>query len=310
MLLAAVETVMMVLFLLCLADAFRTYDHDKKKLLLLVLSFIFVLIFENANTLLSKGHIGGHFFNQGYLLYAWHVPVFFAMGWAVLIYTAMHLSDMLELKTLTKPFMDSIIVVMLLLTLDVVATRQELWNWIGYSHTQGWFGVPADNFVAWIFAVFIFSFLFRYFERAEHDMINKATKTEYYFLLPAFAYLAMLVLFSLVNLAEQTFNLTRSEELFVLWAIVIFFAAMIRTTKHQRVPMLETDNFTLFVIIATRLVFFSYIIWSLVLDRIYQENIVLVLILLMTIFAEVLIYHSAFGHIGLKLRRSEKLESY
>ncbi|MBU2560752.1 MAG: carotenoid biosynthesis protein, partial [Nanoarchaeota archaeon] len=216
------------------------------------------------------------------------------------------LSDMLKLKTLTRPFMDALLIVLIDLTLDVVAVRQHIWYWVGHSQAQGWFGVPADNFIGWMFVTFMFSFLFRYFTRTEDDMINKTTRTEYFFLLPAFAYLAMLVLFSLVNLAEDALKLTKSEELFLLWAIVIFFAAMLRHQKHKEVQELTVDNYTIFTILFTRLLFYSYIVWSFVLMKVYENNIVLILILLMTLIAEVLIYHSAFGEVGGQIRFGEK----
>jgi hypothetical protein len=155
--------------------------------------------------------------------------------------------------------------------------------------------VPADNFIGWLFAVFMFSFLFRYFTRTEDDMINKTTRTEYYFLLPGFAYLGMLVLFSIVNLAENLLSLTKSEELFLLWALVILFAAMLRRPTTYPTPTLNSDNYTIFAILATRLVFYSYIIWSIVLMEIYLEDPVTVVILVITIIAEMLLYSAAFG---------------
>jgi hypothetical protein len=284
-----------LLFLIVLADAARHYDKNSKKLLLLVLALIFALLFENINMFLAKGHVGSYFYNPNFAFYIWNTPLFVALAWAVLIYTAMHISDMLKLKTLAKPFLDALIVVMINLTLDIVAIRQGIWTWVGHSHVQGWFGVPADNFIGWLFAVFMFSFLFRYFTRTEDDMIDKTTRTEYYFLLPAFAYLAMLVLFSIVNLAENILELTKSEELFLLWALVILFAAMLRKPISYPTVILNSDNYTIFTILATRLIFYSYIIWSIVLMEIYLADPVTVVILIMTIIAEMFLYSAAFG---------------
>lgn len=298
MILIGIEIAMLVLFCLVLADAARSYDYNRKKLLLLVLAFIYAIIFENFNMYLTQGHAGSYFYNEGFLLWIWHTPLFIALAWACLIYTAVHITDMLRLKLLTRPFMDALLVLMIDLSLDVVAVRQGLWTWVGHSLTQGWFGVPANNFIGWMFVTFMFSFLFRYFSRTEDDMINKTTRTEYYFLLPVFAYLAMLVLFSMVNLAEDVLKLTKAEELFMLWAIVIFFALMLRSPKHKQVQMFTNDNYTIFVVLFTRLLFYSYIIFSVVFTEIYISHIVVVLIILMTIIAEVLIYHSAFGHVG------------
>jgi uncharacterized membrane protein len=307
MLFTAIEIAIGLLFLIVLADAVRQYDRNSKKLLLLVLALIYSLIFENFNMFLSKGQISTYFYNTGFTFYVWNTPLFIALAWAVLIYTAMHISDMLRLKTLAKPFLDALIVVMIDLTLDIVAIRQNIWTWVGQSQTQGWFGVPANNFIGWLFAVFLFSFLFRYFTRTDDDMVNKTTRTEYYFLLPAFAYLGMMVLFSLVNLAEDIMSLTKSEELFVFWALIILFAAMLRKPESYPTVILDSDNYTIFAILLTRLLFYSYIIWSIVLMEIYLEDFVTVIILLMTIVSEMFLYSAAFGK-GKK--RGEELPHY
>jgi len=292
MLFSGIEVAMIVLFLLVLADAIRQFNNDKKKLLLLGLAFVYALIFENFNMLLSKGQAASYYYNPTFSLYIWQTPLFIALAWAALIYTAMHISDMLKLKTISKSFMDALLVIMIDLTLDIVAVRQNLWTWVGYSENMAWFGVPADNFIGWLLVTFMFSFLFRYITRKEDDAINKATRSEFYFLLPAFAYLAMLLLFSLINLTEAAFKLTRSEELFLFFAMIVLFAAMLRKPEFPSDPLFASDNYTTFVILLTRLLFYSFIIWSVVLMDLYLESPFIAIILVNTIIAEILIYMS------------------
>lgn len=284
-----------LLFLIVLTDAVRHSEKNNRKLILLILSVIYALLFENINIYLSKGHPGSYFYNPGFVFYVWNTPLFVALAWAILIYTAMHLSDLLRIKTMAKPFLDALIVVMIDLMLDVVAVRQGIWTWIGTSQVQGWFGVPADNFIGWLFAVFMFSFLFRYFTRSDDDMINKTTRTEYFFLLPVFAYLGMLVLFSFINLAEDIFNLTKSEEVLLFWGLIILFAAMLREKETYPKIILESDNYTVFAIIVTRLAFYAYIMWSMALMNIYVEDFVTAIIIVMILTAEILIYSAAFA---------------
>jgi len=304
MLFASIEICIFILFILCLADAIRSSVQNKRKLALLLLAFVYALIFENFNMYLSRGFSGSYFYNDNFFLYFLETPVFIALAWAVLIYTAMHISDVLKLKALTRPFLDALLVILIDLTLDVVAIRQGIWTWVDFSPSDGWFGVPSDNLVGWLFVTFMFSFLFRYFTRSDDDMVNKGTRTEYYFLLPPFAYLAMLIMFSLVNLAESILNLTKAEELFVLWALVILFGAMIREAEHKPAQLFEVDGYTIFVVLLTRLLFFSYIIWSFVLMGIYK-NLVLDIILILSIAAEIIIYHAAFGKIGVHDKKLE-----
>ncbi len=305
MIFGAIEIAMLILFSLALVDALRHFQNNRHKILLLILAFIYALIFENVNIAISTGDIGSYVYNVGFNLFIWKTPLFVALAWSVLIYTSMQLTDMIKLKTLTRPFLDALLVVIIDLTLDVVAERQGLWAWIGYGATDGWFGVPANNFIGWMFVTFIFSFLFRYFTRTDNDMINKATRTEFYLLLPAFAYLAMLVMFSLVNLAESLFGLTKSEEIFILWAIVILFASMLRWAKHKPVHIFQIDKYTLFLIIFTRLLFYAYIVISIAYMRVYAETLAIILILILSIAAEVLVYQAAFGKWGVHEVKTE-----
>jgi uncharacterized membrane protein len=292
MLFSGIEVAMIVLFMLVLADAIRQYSHDKKKILLLGLAFVYALIFENFNMLLSKGQAAGYFYNPTFSVYIWNTPLFIALAWAVLIYTAMHLSDMLNLKTFSKSFMDALLVIMIDLTLDIVAVRQNLWTWVGYSENMAWFGVPADNFIGWMLVTFMFSFMFRYLTRKESDVVAKGTRSEFIFLLPAFAYLAMLMLFSIINLAEAALGLTKSQEMFIFFAMIILFAAMLRKPEFPSTPLFESDNYTTFAILLTRLLFYSFIIWSIVLMEIFNESQFIIILLVGTIAAEILIYSS------------------
>ena len=299
MLFASIETVIIALFLLAVADAVWNFKKDKKKLLLLGLAFIYSLIFENFNIILSKVTYENQVYSKAFAINIGFTPLVIIMAWSVIIYTAMHLSDMLNLKMMVKPFMDALLVLTIHLTLGVVAIRQGLWTWIDTSPTHGWFGVPADNLIAWMLIVFMFSFLFRHFTRTNDDLINKTTRTEYFFLLPAFAYLGMLVLFSLVNLAEDLLALTKSQELFILFALVILFALMLRSPDHKnKSKILYVDALTILVILITRLVLLTYLIWSIVFMDIYLENVTIAIILIGSLIAEVMIYHSAFGKIG------------
>ncbi|MBW2968337.1 carotenoid biosynthesis protein, partial [Candidatus Woesearchaeota archaeon] len=163
------------------------------------------------------------------------------------------------------------------------------------SHHDGWFGVPADNFIGWMLVVFTFSFLFRYFSRTSNDMINKTTRTEYYFLLPAFAYLSMMVLFSLINLAETALKLSRYQELFIFWVMVMIFAAVLRKPDDgTHPPVLTSNNITIFAVLFTRLLFFAYIIWSVVLMELHLESRTIIVILLLSLVIEILIYAEVF----------------
>jgi hypothetical protein len=52
------------------------------------------------------------------------------------------------------------------LAFDAIAIRMGLWTWRGIGLDQGWFGVPAGNFYAWLFVTFAFSLVTRWLRDA------------------------------------------------------------------------------------------------------------------------------------------------
>jgi hypothetical protein len=293
-----IEVTTTIFLILAIADAVRHYAQNRKKMLLLVLAFAYAAIFENVNMILAKGNSVSYFYNPSFAMYLWHAPLAIIMLWTVMIYTSMHLSDMLKLKTLVRPFADVLLILVMVMSLGVVAVRQTIWVWEAFAHNSGWFGVPADYLIVWVFLVLMFSFLFRYFTRADDDMVNKTTRTEYYFLLPTFAYLGMLVVFSMVNVAEELLGLTEQQELFVLFGLVIIIAAAIRSPAQEGKRILDIDNFTIFTIILIRLAIYFYITWSVVIMEIFREVPEMIVILIISMAAEIMMHHSAFGDLG------------
>jgi len=57
---------------------------------------------------------------------------------------------------------DAVLVIMLDLAFDAVAIRMGMWTWVGVAPDQGWFGVPAGNFYAWLFVTLGFCLLSRW----------------------------------------------------------------------------------------------------------------------------------------------------
>lgn len=301
----ALEVAVILIFFVVLRDAIAHLKQNRRKLALLVLAVVYTSLFENFNILIAAGKQGAYYYNSNFLIFVGHVPLFASLLWASLIYTAMHITDRIKVKQFTKPFLDALAVLILTLMSSVVLARQGVQTWIGFSAHQGWFGAPADHFIAILFMTFIFSYLFRYFSKADNEIINKSTRSIYYFLLPAFAYLGMLVLFSVVNLAEDLMSLTTAEELFILWAIVVLFAAMIRGADHRE-PLFKSDTSTVHTILFVRLLIIFYVMWSVVLNEIYRETTLVPILLVISIAAEIFLYAEAFKH----KKNSNELEHY
>jgi hypothetical protein len=89
-------------------------------------------------------------------------PLIIGLTWALLIAGAMRITDALGVRRWTAPFVDAVLVIMLDLAFDAVAIRMGMWTWVGIEPDQGWFGVPAGNFYAWLFVTLGFSLLSRW----------------------------------------------------------------------------------------------------------------------------------------------------
>jgi hypothetical protein len=91
--------------------------------------------------------IGGH-----------NVPLWVAVGWGTIIYTAMKATDRMGLPWFQKPAMDALLAVSLDITLDPIAEALGWWYW---TREGQFFGVPFDNFIGWLMIVGLYSFYTR-----------------------------------------------------------------------------------------------------------------------------------------------------
>lgn len=117
----------------------------------------FGLILEVGNTYLAHTYS----YSANFVLQMNGVPVAIGLGWAVIIYSAMLLSDQYAMPWTLKPFLDALTAVLLDLSLDIVAIRLGFWKW-AIPYNEEWYGVPFENLVGWILVVLAFSFLIRW----------------------------------------------------------------------------------------------------------------------------------------------------
>jgi hypothetical protein len=96
-------------------------------------------------------------------------PVVIGLTWAIIIAGAMRLTDALGVRRRYAPFVDAVLAISLDLAFDAIAIRMGLWTWRGIGATEGWFGVPAGNFYAWLFVTLAFSLLTRWLRDASRD---------------------------------------------------------------------------------------------------------------------------------------------
>jgi len=93
-------------------------------------------------------------------------PLVIGLTWALIIAGAMRITDALGVRRRWAPFVDSVLAIMLDLAFDAIAIRMGLWTWREVGLENGWFGVPAGNFYAWLFVTWAFSFVSRWLRDA------------------------------------------------------------------------------------------------------------------------------------------------
>jgi hypothetical protein len=103
---------------------------------------------------------GTYTYSPHFIIAIGPVPIIIGLCWAMIIYGAMHYSDMLGLPVWLAPFADAIWAIVLDLAFDAVAIRLEFWTW-NIPLESGFFGVPAGNFHAWLYVALGFSAMTR-----------------------------------------------------------------------------------------------------------------------------------------------------
>jgi hypothetical protein len=131
----------------------------------LVSAAIFGLLLEQGNQIIFETYE----YSPDFGLAIDRAPIVIGLTWALIIAGAMRITDALGVRRRYAPIVDSVLAIMLDLAFDAVAIRMGLWTWRDIGPEQGWFGVPAGNFYAWLFVTWSFSFLTRWLRDAAHQ---------------------------------------------------------------------------------------------------------------------------------------------
>jgi hypothetical protein len=130
----------------------------------LVSAAIFGLMLEQANQVIFETYE----YSPEFVLAIDRAPIVIGLTWALIIAGAMRITDALGVRQRYAPVVDSVLAIMLDLAFDAVAIRMGLWTWRDIGPDQGWFGVPAGNFYAWLFVTFGFSLFTRWLRERSH----------------------------------------------------------------------------------------------------------------------------------------------
>jgi hypothetical protein len=124
----------------------------------LISAAIFGLLLEQGNQIIFETYE----YSPDFALAIDRAPVVIGLTWALIIAGAMRITDALGVRRRFSPAVDSVLAIMLDLAFDAVAIRMGLWTWRDIGSSQGWFGVPAGNFYAWLFVTWAFSLMTRW----------------------------------------------------------------------------------------------------------------------------------------------------
>jgi hypothetical protein len=156
------EVAASVLFIGAAAAALR---RGRLPFLELISAAAFGLLLEEGDQLIFQTY----HYSPDWVLVVDRAPLVIGLTWALLIAGAMRITDALGVRRWTAPFVDAVLVIMLDLAFDAVAIRMGMWTWVGIEPDQGWFGVPAGNFYAWLFVTLGFSLMSRWLRDASAE---------------------------------------------------------------------------------------------------------------------------------------------
>lgn len=123
---------------------------------------VFGLLLEQGNQIIFETYE----YSPDFALAIDRAPIVIGLTWALIIAGAMRITDALGVRRRYAPVVDSVLAIMLDLAFDAIAIRMGLWTWRDIGLDQGWFGVPAGNFYAWLFVTWSFSTLTRWLRDA------------------------------------------------------------------------------------------------------------------------------------------------
>ena len=131
----------------------------------LVSAAAFGILLEEGDQLIFETY----HYSPDWVLTIDRAPVVIGLTWALIIAGAMRLTDALGVRSRYAPFVDAVLAISLDLAFDAVAIRMGLWTWRDIGPADGWFGVPAGNFYAWLFVTLGFSLVTRWIRDATRE---------------------------------------------------------------------------------------------------------------------------------------------
>ena len=185
----------------------------------LISAAIFGLLLEQANQAIFETYE----YSTEFALAIDRAPVVIGLSWALIIAGAMRITDAVGVRRRYAPVVDSVLAISLDLAFDAVAIRMGLWTWRDIAPTDGWFGVPAGNFYAWLFVTLAFSL----FTRWLRDVAAPRPRLAWLQLLvPIPAFMLLFVAITTFSILKPMTGPSPGGGLPIFWAALAIFVAI------------------------------------------------------------------------------------
>jgi Carotenoid biosynthesis protein len=129
---------------LCIWHALHQGPLRRARLIELGIGVLYGLTLEILTIVQLHVYQYGH-----YLIMLGPVPLAVAVGWGIILYSAMAFADSLAFPSWAAPALVGLLGLNIDLAMNAVAIRLNMWHWLDYAGNQEWFGVPYANFYAW-----------------------------------------------------------------------------------------------------------------------------------------------------------------
>ena len=226
------------------------YQRNSLRVFEIISCAVFGVILEIGDIYLGKAYS----YNSAFLVKIAGVPLVIGLGWAVIVYCAMLLSDQYHIPWKLRPFMDALTAVILDLAIDPIATRLAFWKW-SIPLDQEFYGVPIENLIGWVLVVLAFSFVIRFirtlnFKRTGTKVLMVTSPFLAYFLL-----LLGMSVFNLIIFSPYQINHWSSK--------VILYSHPDLAVLYN--PQVQIWKAAVFVIILVELV--NIVVWEIIKNR-------------------------------------------
>ena len=188
----------------------------------LVSAAVFGLLLEQANQTIYETYE----YSPEFALSIDRAPIVIGLSWALILAGAMRITDALGVRRRYAPFVDSVLAIMLDLAFDAVAIRMGLWTWREIGPHDGWFGVPAANFYAWLFVTLGFTLFTRWLRDVAERRPQVALLAWLQLLVPIPAFALLFLSITAFAFVQRLTDAPPGGGLLVFWIALAAFVAI------------------------------------------------------------------------------------